>query len=104
MPVSDGYIEFVRDLLASFEPLRITRMFGGAGVYSEDVFFAILVDDVLYLKVDEQTRGAYESRGLVCRWRPEGVAKRRGCCSGSNRFPCADSAVEFADAVLAFRY
>ena len=42
MPVTDGYIEFVRDLLGSFEPLRVKRMFGGAGVYSADVFFAII--------------------------------------------------------------
>lgn len=65
MPVTDEYIEHVRDLLAPFAPLRIKRMFGGAGVYSGDLFFAILVDDVLYLKVDEQTRGEYEARGLL---------------------------------------
>jgi DNA transformation protein len=64
MPVTDGYIEYVRDLLRSFEPLRIKRMFGGAGVYSADVFFAIVVDDALYLEVDDRTRSEFESRGL----------------------------------------
>ncbi len=64
MPVSAGYIDFVRDLLAHFEPLRIRRMFGGAGVYSGELFFAILVDDTLYLKVDDVTRADYEARGL----------------------------------------
>jgi TfoX/Sxy family transcriptional regulator of competence genes len=42
MSVSDGYIAYVRDLLAPFEPLRVKRMFGGAGIYSADLFFAIL--------------------------------------------------------------
>ena len=64
MPVTDGYIAFVRDLLGSFEPLRVKRMFGGAGIYSTDVFFAIVVDDALYLKVDDHNRSGYESRGL----------------------------------------
>jgi TfoX/Sxy family transcriptional regulator of competence genes len=47
MTVSDHYVDFVRDLLADFDPLRIRRMFGGAGVYSGERLFAILVDDAL---------------------------------------------------------
>ena len=64
MPVTDSYIEFVKELLAEFAPLRIKRMFGGAGVYSGELFFAILVEDELYLKVDDTTRPDYERRGL----------------------------------------
>jgi DNA transformation protein len=65
MPVTAGYIDFVRDLLAHFEPLRIRRMFGGAGVYSGELFFAILADDTLYLKVDDNTRADCEARRLL---------------------------------------
>jgi DNA transformation protein len=64
MPVSDDFIDLVRELLAGFEPLRVRRMFGGAGVYSGELFFAILADDVLYLKVDDRNRKEYEQRGL----------------------------------------
>jgi DNA transformation protein len=64
MPVSEHYIAFVQDLLAGFEPLRIKRMFGGAGIYSGDLFFAILVEDDLYLKVDDGNRAAYQGRGI----------------------------------------
>ena len=64
MPVSNDFIDFVRDLLAHFEPLRIKRMFGGAGVYADELFFAILADDVLYLKVDDGNRTQFEQRGL----------------------------------------
>lgn len=64
MPVSNDYIDFARDQLAHFEPLRIKRMFGGAGIYSGEIFFAILVDDALYLKVGDSNRAEYEQRGL----------------------------------------
>ena len=64
MPVSDDYMEFVKELLAEFEPLRIKRMFGGAGIYSNELFFAILVDDELYLKVDDGNRADFERLGL----------------------------------------
>jgi len=64
MPVSAHYIEFIQDLLGDFEPLRIKRMFGGAGVYSGDLFFAILAEDTLYLKVDDGNRGGYEALGI----------------------------------------
>lgn len=64
MPVTDSYMGFVKELLAEFEPLRIKRMFGGAGVYSGELFFAILVEDELYLKVDDTTRRDYERHGL----------------------------------------
>ena len=64
MPVTDSYMEFVKELLAEFAPLRIKRMFGGAGVYSGELFFAILVEDELYLKVDDVSRADYERRGL----------------------------------------
>ena len=65
MSVSDGYIEYVKELLQDFAPLRIKRMFGGAGVYSGNLFFAILADDELYLKVDDLDRADYEAQGLL---------------------------------------
>jgi DNA transformation protein len=83
MSVSDGYIEYVRDLLAPFEPLRVKRMFGGAGVYSADLFFAILVDDTLYLKADGQTRGAFEERGL----RPFSYRMKNGRTASMSYYP-----------------
>jgi DNA transformation protein and related proteins len=52
MAVTDGYKEFVRDLLSGFGPVTIRNMFGGAGIYADGVMFAILVDDTLYLNAD----------------------------------------------------
>lgn len=38
-------------------------MFGGIGLYADDVFFGILAADVLYFKVDDSSRATYEAAG-----------------------------------------
>ncbi|MGE4241258.1 TfoX/Sxy family protein [Ramlibacter sp.] len=38
-------------------------MFGGRGLYVDDVFVAILAGDVLYLKTDDETRERFETAG-----------------------------------------
>lgn len=65
MPVNDGYLTYVLDQLRPVVPsVRARRMFGGIGLYAADLFFGIIDDDVLYLKVDDTTRGDYEARGM----------------------------------------
>lgn len=39
-------------------------MFGGAGVYYDGVMFAILADDVLYLKTDANSARAFREEGM----------------------------------------
>jgi len=39
-------------------------MFGGVGLYRRGVFFGIIARDVLYLKVDDETRPDYEREGM----------------------------------------
>ena len=39
-------------------------MFGGVGIYSGDLFFALLANDTLYLKVDDSNRPDFEARGM----------------------------------------
>ena len=65
MAVSPGYLTFVLDQLRRVVPdARAKRMFGGAGVYSGELIFALIDDDTLYLKVDAETRPDFERRGL----------------------------------------
>lgn len=52
MAVSRGFREFVLGQLAGVRGLREQAMFGGVGLYAGDVFFGLIADDVLYLKVD----------------------------------------------------
>ncbi|HUF90021.1 MAG TPA: TfoX/Sxy family protein [Gemmatimonadota bacterium] len=64
MAVSAGYRAFVEDQLGCVMPVRTRRMFGGLGIYAGDRFFAIVDDDVLYFKVDDETRPRYERRRM----------------------------------------
>jgi DNA transformation protein len=63
MPVSDGFAAFVLEQLAPIAPVTAKRMFGGVGLYAGDLFFALLMGDVVYLKADESTRRSRETAG-----------------------------------------
>ena len=65
MSVSAGFKEFLIEHMADFGPVTIRAMFGGAGVMRDGQMFALIDDDVLYLKADETTRAAFEAEGLV---------------------------------------
>lgn len=59
--------EFVQMLCESLAPLgdlAVRRMFGGYGLYCDGLFFAIVADEVLYLKVDDGNRADHEALGL----------------------------------------
>ncbi len=57
--------EYVHDLFAAFGTVSLRRMFGGAGIYAGETMFALVTGGVIYLKADEQTRGAFEEEGLA---------------------------------------
>jgi len=61
----DGFIELLRELLADIGPLGVRRMFGGTGLFADGLMFGIVIDDVLYLKADDATRGDFEAEGLA---------------------------------------
>jgi DNA transformation protein and related proteins len=63
MAVSPSYQAFILEQLAQIVPVRARRMFGELGLYSDGLFFAIIADDVLYLKADATTRPAFEALG-----------------------------------------
>lgn len=62
MAVSAGYREYVLEQLERLGPVTARRMFGGLGLYCEGLFFGVVADDVLYLKVDDANRGRFEDR------------------------------------------
>jgi DNA transformation protein and related proteins len=64
MSVSDDFLSYVLEQLSGLRSLRPKRMFGAVGVYCDENFFAVIDDDVLYLKTDESTCGEYEARGM----------------------------------------
>ena len=63
MHVSASFREFVLDQLAGLGGLRARAMFGGVGLYADEVFFGILAADVLFFKVDDTNRREYQTAG-----------------------------------------
>ena len=64
MAVSPNYREYVLEQLSGLGPVAARAMFGGLGLYHDGMFFGLVDDDTLYLKVDDTTRPAYEAAGM----------------------------------------
>src|SRR5690242_11953354 len=63
MAVSQDRIEQALELLGGLGPLRSKRMFGVIGIYCDELFFAVLDEDNLYLKVDPETEARFRGAG-----------------------------------------
>jgi DNA transformation protein and related proteins len=64
MSVSADFLSYVLEQLALLRGVSSRRMFGGVGLYCDGLFFGLIDDDVLYLKVDDSNRSDYTSRGM----------------------------------------
>jgi DNA transformation protein len=64
MAVSAGFREYVREQMERVAPLSMRAMFGGVGLYSDGVFFALIDDDTVFFKVDERNRADFEAAGM----------------------------------------
>jgi DNA transformation protein len=57
-------IDSLPDLFYGLGSIRVKRMFGGHGVYADELFFALVDDGVLYLKADAISAPHFAERGL----------------------------------------
>lgn len=65
MAVGGSYQAFILEQLSRvLSAVKSRKMFGGVGVYSDDLFFALLDNDTLYFKVDDVTRADFEAIGM----------------------------------------
>jgi DNA transformation protein len=65
LSVSAGFKEFLIEQMAGFGPVTIRAMFGGAGVMRDGLMFALIDDEVLYLKADDATKVAFVAENLL---------------------------------------
>jgi DNA transformation protein len=65
MAAGDAFASYCAELLAGLGPVRVKRMFGGHGIYVDDLFLAIVAGDTLYLKADEETAARFEAAGCA---------------------------------------
>ena len=56
---NDPFAEQVTRLLQPLGPVRARRMFGGHGIFLDDLMFALIAFDRLYFKVDVETEARF---------------------------------------------
>jgi len=64
MKNSPEYIAHVLELMRPTASATTRAMFGGHGVYVEGIIVGIVVEDVLYLKTDDENRASFVQLGL----------------------------------------
>ncbi len=82
MTASANFATYTVELLGAAGRVTARRMFGGYGLYCDGVMFALIAEDVLYLKADDVNRPelervgsaafTYEARGrrtIIAYWR-----------------------------------
>jgi len=61
----NDFVEHVVETMREFGAVSAKPMFGGFGLYHEGLFFALIAEDMLYLKVDDENRAEFERAGLA---------------------------------------
>ena len=57
------FVKYILDMLSDLGDVRSRAMFGGYGIYHDDVMIGLIANSVFYLRVDDQNRGAFETAG-----------------------------------------
>ena len=85
----------IRKLEASLTPLgafRSRAMFGGRGLYLDDVFFGLIAYDKFYLKTDEENRGDF----VKAKTKPFSFESARKGLVVTSYWQCPDSVLKDA--------
>ncbi|MQR02286.1 TfoX/Sxy family protein [Glaciimonas soli] len=64
MAKKNEYVAWLCEQLAPLGSLRVKSMFGGYGLYCDELFFAIIYDDMLFLKADSMSEAEWVAQGL----------------------------------------
>ena len=64
MAVSESFLQYVIDQLQEVGQVNTRRMFGGVGIYSGGLFFALIANNTLYFKVDSTNIEDFEKLGM----------------------------------------
>ncbi len=59
------FLDYVLEQMSFIRGLHVRAMFGGYGIYQDDLIFAIIVKDVLYLKTDAVVQRDFDEKGLL---------------------------------------
>ena len=59
MASHQDFVDYVSEQLSGAGAIRSRRMFGEYGLYCDDVFFAVICDDQLFVKITPQGEAAF---------------------------------------------
>jgi len=60
MVASDSFAEFLREQLAPLGHISFRRMFGKTGVFCDHLMFAMVTENTLYFRVDDDNRALFK--------------------------------------------
>lgn len=63
MAVSPEYRAYLEEMFQPIPGVRFKRMFGGLGVFRNDVMFGLVAYERLYFKVDDETKPRFAEAG-----------------------------------------
>ena len=63
-PLSD-FALFCLEMMALLAPVSAKPMFGGYGIFKNDVMFALIANNMLYLKTNQHTKSQFVEKQLV---------------------------------------
>ena len=63
MALTPAYRAFLLEFFKEFGPVEFRRLFNFDGLFREDTIFGIVVEERVYLKCDENTRGKFAEEG-----------------------------------------
>ena len=61
--MGESYDDYLRELFSGLGPVTLRRMFGGRGVYHDDLIIGLVMGEELFLKTDALSVAAFESAG-----------------------------------------
>ncbi len=62
--IEKEFVSYVVDLMQSIGPVRAKGMFGGHGIFLDDLMFGLVADGMLYLKADKGIIHEFEEKEL----------------------------------------
>jgi DNA transformation protein len=85
--------EAIRDIFREVGPIRLRRMFGGLGIYHDDLMFALGSGGELYLKADDTSVALFRNLGS----RPFTFQGRNGKPMATSYWLMPESALDDAE-------
>ena len=95
MAASREYVDYLLQSLAPLGPVVGKRMFSGVGLFLDGLMFAIVIDDQLWLKVDDLNRGEFTALDL-----PPFTYPRQGKLTALSYYQAPDEALDAPHALL----